>query len=90
MGGGCSNFKNRGVSKILKLLNLPVAMSLLGVDILPYDDPQRVGFIGSYGNRWANKLLAEADLLITIGSRLDIKQTGSDLEGFCKNKKIAN
>ena len=88
-GGGCSNFKNRGVSKkILKLLNLPVVMSLLGVDILPYDDPLRVGFIGSYGNRWANKLLAEADLLITIGSRLDIKQTGSDLEGFCKNKKI--
>ena len=88
-GGGCTNFKNRLISrKIIKLLDLPVVVSLLGVDILPCDSNQRVGFIGSYGNRWANKLLAESDLLITLGSRLDIKQTGSDLKGFCKNKKI--
>ena len=60
----------------------------MGTDILPFNHPLRVGFIGSYGNRWANKLLADSDLLITIGSRLDIKQTGSDLNGFCQNKKI--
>ena len=88
-GGGCSTFKNRDCSrKIIKQLNLPVILSLLGVDILSSDNNQRVGFIGSYGNRWANKILGESDLLITIGSRLDIKQTGSDLESFCGEKKI--
>ncbi len=88
-GGGCSNFHNRNSSKkIIEYLNLPVVNSLMGTDILPYNHPLRVGFIGSYGNRWANKLLADSDLLITIGSRLDIRQTGSDLNGFCNNKKI--
>ena len=88
-GGGCSNFHNRKSSKrIIEHLNLHVVNSLMGTDILPFNHPLRVGFIGSYGNRWANKLLADSDLLITIGSRLDIKQTGSDLNGFCQNKKI--
>ncbi len=88
-GGGCSAFKNRNSSReIIKKLKIPVVLSLLGVDLLSYDDKQRVGFIGSYGNRWANKVLGEADLLITLGSRLDIKQTGADLKSFCSNKKI--
>ena len=29
--------------------------SLHGIDVLPYDHPLRVGMIGSYGNRWANR-----------------------------------
>jgi acetolactate synthase-1/2/3 large subunit len=60
----------------------------MGVDVLPEDEPQRVGFIGSYGNRWANKALGEADLLVVMGSRLDIRQTGSDLNSFCEGKQI--
>lgn len=88
-GGGCSNFFNRNSAKnIFRYLDLPVVMSLLGIDSLPSNNIKRVGFIGSYGNRWANKLLSEADFLITLGSRLDIRQTGSDLKGFCENKQI--
>ena len=32
--------------------------------------------IGSYGNRWANLAIGEADFLLVLGSRLDIRQTG--------------
>jgi acetolactate synthase-1/2/3 large subunit len=38
--------------------------------------------IGSYGNRWANKALAECDLLLVLGSRLDVRQTGADVAPF--------
>ena len=87
-GGGCSSFNNRVCSrKIIENLNLPTVFSLMGVDILPYHHKQRVGFIGSYGNRWANKLLGESDFLIALGTRLDIKQTGNDIKSF-SNKKI--
>ena len=34
----------------------------MGVDVLPYDDPLRVGMIGTYGNRWANIALVAARL----------------------------
>lgn len=66
---------------------LPVITTLLGLDTIEYDNFQRVGFIGSYGNRWANIAFGECDLLIVLGSRLDIRQTGADAK-FIENRKI--
>jgi len=54
----------------------------MGVDLLPANDPLRVGMIGSYGNRWANIALSKSDFVLVLGSRLDIRQTGSDIDGF--------
>lgn len=70
------------------LWGIPVVTSLLGVDVIPEESPLRVGFLGSYGNRWANWAIAEADLLLVLGSRLDVRQTGSDVEGFGKGRSI--
>ena len=66
---------------------LPVITTLLGLDTIKYDNSQRAGFIGSYGNRWANIAFGECDLLIVLGSRLDIRQTGADTK-FIENRKI--
>ncbi|MBS7231931.1 thiamine pyrophosphate-binding protein [Flavobacterium psychroterrae] len=66
---------------------IPVITTLLGLDTIAYDNLQRVGFIGSYGNRWANIAFGECDLLIVLGSRLDIRQTGADTK-FIENRKI--
>jgi len=68
-------------------VKIPVITSLLGLDTISYDDPLRVGFIGSYGNRWANIAFGECDLLIVLGARLDIRQTGADTK-FIENRKI--
>jgi acetolactate synthase I/II/III large subunit len=75
-------------TKFAELTQIPVVASLLAVDILPYDHPLRVGFIGSYGNRWANLALGESDLLIVLGSRLDIRQTGADTAFFERDRQI--
>ena len=74
--------------EFIALTQIPVVTSLLALDVIPYDHPLRVGFIGSYGNRWANIALGSADFLIVLGSRLDIRQTGADVIGFAKNKII--
>ncbi|MDQ3631640.1 MAG: thiamine pyrophosphate-binding protein [Actinomycetota bacterium] len=63
-------------------LGVPVVHSLLAVDVLPYEHTLRVGLIGSYGNRWGNWSIGEADLLLVVGARLDIRQTGSEVEAF--------
>jgi acetolactate synthase I/II/III large subunit len=68
--------------------HLPVVYSLLGADSIPYDSPDRIGFIGTYGNRWANYALGSCDLLLVLGSRLDLRQTGSDTGSFRKGKQI--
>jgi acetolactate synthase-1/2/3 large subunit len=67
---------------------VPVVYSLMGVDALPFGDPLRVGMIGTYGNRWANLALGRADLLLVLGSRLDVRQTGSDLAAFKGDRAV--
>lgn len=89
VGGGirssrCSDLLKRFVEQ----LNLPVVHSLMAVDVLPFDHPLRVGMIGTYGNRWANLALAKSDIVVVLGSRLDIRQTGSDTNAFKNGKQI--
>ena len=62
--------------------------SLLGIDAVDHTYDGYIGMIGSYGLRHANILLTEADLVIVLGSRLDIRQTGAQKEKFAKQAKI--
>ena len=88
-GGGINAARAKEFfSKFVELAKIPVVTSLMGLDTLYYEHPQRVGFIGSYGNRWANIALGTCDFLLVLGSRLDIRQTGSDVRSFSANKKI--
>ncbi|MXV51702.1 thiamine pyrophosphate-binding protein [Pedobacter sp. HMF7647] len=82
-----SSFAVNQFEDFLSVTQIPVVTTLLGLDVVAYNDPLRVGFIGSYGNRWANIALGECDLLIVIGSRLDIRQTGADTR-FFENRPI--
>ena len=69
-------------------VQVPVVNSLMAVDALPYADPLRIGMIGSYGNRWANHALGRADFLLVLGSRLDVRQTGSETGAFKGERPI--
>ena len=69
-------------------LGVPVVHSLMAVDVLPFEDELRVGMIGTYGNRWANLAMGRSDLLLVLGSRLDIRQTGSDVAAFQAGRAI--
>lgn len=69
-------------------LNIPVVTSLNGMDVIPYQHPNRIGMIGSYGNRWANYAMGTCDLLLVVGSRLDLRQTGANIDAFVSGKRI--
>ena len=75
-------------NEFVNVSKIPVVTSLMAVDAISYSDKSRVGFIGSYGNRWANISLGNCDCLIVLGSRLDIRQTGADIVSFKSGKKI--
>lgn len=74
--------------EFIEKFNIPVVTSLLGFDSIPYQHPNRIGLIGTYGNRWSNYALGLCDVLLVLGSRLDLRQTGSDIDSFKKDKKI--
>jgi len=77
--------------ELMTLLNktsIPIVYSLMGKDLIKTDYKYNLGFIGSYGNRYANLTLANADLLIILGSRLDARQTGRSITTFAREAKI--
>ena len=87
-GNGIHSSNSEDLFKeFVKKTNIPSVFTLHGIDILNFSDPNRIGFIGSYGNRAANKAVKEADCIIFLGSRIDIRQTGSNMSIF-ENKKI--
>ena len=67
---------------------IPVVASLMGLDAFPHDDPLFSGMIGTYGNRYANLSIANSDLVIALGTRLDTRQTGTRPETFARGAKI--
>src|SRR5215472_16864998 len=88
-GGGIrSSLSTDAFREFVKKANIPVVHSLMACDVLASSDPLKVGMIGSYGNRWANLALTDCDCLIVLGSRLDVRQTGSDVEGFKGTRPI--
>lgn len=88
-GGGISSSRSTALFRSFsEKVNVPVVNSLMGVDLLPYQHPLRVGTIGSYGNRWANIAIGQSDFLLILGSRLDVRQTGSETEAFKGNRTI--
>lgn len=44
--------------------------------------------IGSYGNREANWAVQNCDLLVVVGARLDVRQTGADVDDFARKARI--
>ncbi|MGL6114986.1 MAG: thiamine pyrophosphate-binding protein [Cetobacterium sp.] len=73
---------------LVEKTKIPVVTSLMGKGSISDELNESMGMIGSYGNRCANMLIPESDLLIVLGSRLDTRQTGNILEGFLPNGKI--
>lgn len=68
-------------------LGLPVVSSMISGDLIPNSN-YYFGFIGAYGHRAANFATAKCDLIISIGSRLDSRQTGANKDLFAPNAKL--
>jgi acetolactate synthase I/II/III large subunit len=69
---------------LIETTGIPVVSSLMGLDAVSHDAPNFLGMIGSYGNRYSNLTLANCDLLLILGSRLDSRQTGTRPETFAR------
>lgn len=89
LGGGARGATaRRGLRAFLDKVAIPAVASLCGLDALPHDHPCFVGFIGHYGNRYANFALANCDALLILGSRLDERQIAGDKSKFAPNAKV--
>lgn len=68
-------------------IHAPVAMSAMGLGVIPWDDAKCLGMIGMHGTPVANKASAECDLVIAVGSRFSDRVAGNR-KGFAENARI--
>lgn len=88
LGNGIDRAKdNTSWKNMLNHIGVPVVSSMIAVDIQTELD-NYFGFIGAYGDRTANFIVAKSDLVIAIGSRLDVRQVGAKRENFAPDSKI--
>lgn len=73
---------------VVEKFSIPVVNSFLGVDVLDSDHPSNLGRIGIKGTRAGNFTMQNADLLISIGSRLSVSSIGFQPELFAREAKI--
>lgn len=73
LAGGVEEFK-----KLLSKLNIPVITSRLGIDLVESDDKLFVGRPGLYSDRAGNFAVQNADLILSVGARLDTGIVGYD------------
>lgn len=67
---------------------LPVVTTFNGFDIFPSDHELYMGRIGTLGNRCGNFVLQNADLVLSIGSRNNIRQVSYNWENFARNGEL--
>ena len=70
---------------LIHKLNIPVITTRLGIDLMETDDRLYVGRPGNYGDRAANFAVQNADLIVTIGSRLSSSSVGYNPGEWGKN-----
>jgi acetolactate synthase-1/2/3 large subunit len=71
----------------IKKTQIPFLVSWGAFDICGTDHPLRIGSPGVYGDRVANYAIQNADLIISIGSRLDSRQIGGSGSMFSVHSK---
>jgi acetolactate synthase-1/2/3 large subunit len=75
------------VCALAEELGIPVLTTFNGFDLIPSDHPLFGGRIGTLGNRSGNFILQSADLLLSVGSRNNIRQVSYNWENFGKQAK---
>lgn len=71
--------------ELIEYLGFPVLTSWNGVDLIESNHPLYYGRPGAVGQRAANLIEQGADLVITIGTRLNILSTGYNYDSFLSN-----
>ena len=83
LSGGESEFR-----ELINMHQIPTVLSWSAVDLLATDNPNNFGRPGVQGQRAANFIVQNSDLIIVLGSRLSLLQTGYSRNDFAPNAEI--
>lgn len=79
-GGIISSGSSDLLRNIVETWRIPVATTMMGIGVLPWDHELNLGTLGSHGVYAANYALHHADLIILMGARVGNRAMGSAAE----------
>ena len=82
-------FAEKDFRTFIERCALPAVFSRKSYDFLPYAHPFNFGAVGGVAgaNRYANFILQNADLVLSVGNRLSIETTGPQRDQFAREAK---
>ena len=82
LGGGLTHRQAQALRSQLAALHLPIMTTWNGADRYAADQANYAGRPNTWGQRSSNLILQQADLVMAIGSRLGLQQTGFNWRAF--------
>jgi acetolactate synthase-1/2/3 large subunit len=88
LGAGVERQKIESLEGEFRALGIPLASTWTGADRTNAEYKYYAGRPNTYGMRWANIFQQQSDLLIAVGTRLNLQQTGFNYQEFMPVGKI--
>ena len=85
LGGGVQGNQIIDLQKNLSKIGIPVQTTWNGIDLIDSNFKLYYGRPNTWGQRYANLIIQQADFIISVGSRLGLQQTGFNWKEFGKN-----
>ncbi|MES2492721.1 MAG: thiamine pyrophosphate-binding protein [Pseudomonadota bacterium] len=88
VGGGIEYAVANELRERVEQLGMPVMTTYNGADRFDGDAPNYLGRPNTWGQRSSNIIINQADLIVAVGTRLGMQQTGFNWQEFGRNAKI--
>jgi len=88
VGGGVDRIEFYRLYPDLIKLGVPLMATWNGADRLPSDEDLNWGRPNTWGMRYSNVLIQQSDLVLTVGTRLGLQQTGFNWQEFAPLAKV--
>jgi len=88
VGGGVSYETVARLRRSILAKRIPVMTTYNGADRFDGDDPVYLGRPNTWGQRSSNIIIQKADLIIAVGTRLGMQQTGFNWQEFGRHATI--
>jgi acetolactate synthase-1/2/3 large subunit len=90
LGGGLSREKVTQILPLIDSWGVPILTSWNGADKYASDRPLWFGRPDTWGMRFSNLILQNADLVLALGVRLSLQQTGFNWQKFAPRAKVVH
>ena len=88
IGGGISRTAYNQLAPHFEKLGVPLMATWNGADRIPNESPLFWGRPNTWGMRYSNILIQQADLVVAVGTRLGLQHTGFNWQEFAPLSKI--